>query len=166
MNKAARNTYWMMKTDLYTNIAKESEIFKPDGIKKIEEMKNAKYVCETCLRNVDGGWANQPVAIFYGAEEHPVSKSRYFGLYVYMQDRVMITNGQSAVDEPIQGIIADDGEIIYSRYRHDFRRSKDGSVFIDGGRDYIRSSVLPEDRHVTLRIVDGELIVEDPVDAE
>ena len=143
-----------------TRILNESTIFKPEGIAKIEEIKNAKYVCETCLRSKDGGWANQPVAIFYGPEEHPVSKSRYFGIYLDMDDRVMITNGQSAVDEPIQGVVADNDDIIYSRFRHDFRRSPDGSVFVDGGRDYFRGSVLPQERYVTLRIVDGELVLE------
>ncbi len=142
-----------------SQILNESTMFKPEGIAKIEEIKNAKYVCETCLRGTDGGWANRPVAIFYGEEEHPVSKSRYFGIYIDMDDRIMITNGQSAVDEPIQGVIADNGDIIYSRYRHDFRRSPDGSVFIDGGRDYFRGSVLSQDRYVTMKIIDGELVV-------
>jgi hypothetical protein len=97
--------------------------------------------------------------VFRGETEHPDSKSRYFGVYLDEQNRVMITNAQSAVDEEITGVVADDGEIIYSRYRHDFRQSADGSVFVDGGRDYIRSSVLPEDRYVTLRIVEDELKV-------
>lgn len=147
------------------NINKSSEIFKPEGIAKIEELRNAKYVCETCVRVNTGdpaaGWANQPVAVFYGETEHPDSKSRYFGVYLDEQNRVMITNAQSAVDEDITGVIAADGEIIYSRYRHDYRPSTDGSVFIDGGRDYIRSSMLPEDRYVTLRIVEGELTIID-----
>jgi len=142
------------------NINIRSEIFTPEGIAKIEELRNAKYVCETCVKT-KGGWSNQPVAIFYGAEEHPVSKSRYFGLYRDLQGQIMITNGQSAVDETINGVIADDGEIIYSRYRHDFRRSFDNSVFVDGGRDYLKSSLLSQDRYVILHIVDGELIVKE-----
>jgi hypothetical protein len=137
----------------------ESTIFTAEGIAKIEELRKSKYVCETCI-NVGGEWVNRPVAIFYGQEEHPVSKSRYFGLYVTEEDKVYVINGQTAVDEPITGVIADDGEIIYSRYRHDFRKSKDGSVFIDGGRDHIRSSVLSQDRYVTLTIDNGNLIVD------
>lgn len=144
-------------------ISKDSEIFKESGIKKIEQLRSAKYVCETCVRTSypDGPWADQPVALFYGSEIHPDSNSRYFGVYLNQEDKIFITNGQSAVDEPITGIIADDGEIIYSRYRHDFRRSKDGSVFIDGGRDYYRGSILPEDRVVTLVIEQGELKVKE-----
>tara|TARA_R110000851_G_scaffold26079_1_gene74321 strand:- start:2906 stop:3367 length:462 start_codon:yes stop_codon:yes gene_type:complete len=141
-------------------ITKESEIFTAQGITKIEKLRKAKYVCETCI-SVNGEWANQPVAIFYGQAEHPVSKSRYFGLYVNEQDQVMVINGQTAVDEPITGVIADDGEIIYSRYKQDFRKSKDGSVFVDGGRDHIRSPVLSEDRYVKLIIVDGDFKVDD-----
>lgn len=145
------------------NINKESEIFKPSGIAKIEELKDATFVCETCVRmntgNPDAPWSNQAVAVFYNKEAHPDSGSHYFGLYVNLEDKTMITNAQSAVDTPIQGIIADDGEIIYSRYRHDFRRSKDGSVFVDGGRDYMHSSLLRDDRHVTLRIVKDQLCI-------
>jgi hypothetical protein len=140
-------------------ITKESEIFTAQGIAKIEKLREAKYVCETCI-SVDSVWVDHPVAIFYGQVEHPVSNSRYFGLYVNEQDQVMIINGQTAVNEPITGVIADDGEIIYSRYTHDFRKSKDGSVFIDGGRDYVRASVLSKDRYVKLIMVDGEFEVD------
>jgi hypothetical protein len=50
----------------------------------------------------------------------------------------MITNAISAFEHPMLGVVADDGEVIVSGYRHDYRRSKDGTVFIDGGRDYTR----------------------------
>lgn len=143
-----------------SQILKQSELFTENGIEKIEELRSATYVCETCVRvSPDGPWADQPVALFYGSEPHPVSNSRYFGIYINQNDKIFITNGQSAVDEPITGVIADNGDIIYSRYRHDFRRSPDGSVFIDGGRDYYRGSILQEDRYVKLVIEDGELKV-------
>lgn len=143
-------------------IRNESEIFNAAGIQKIEELKNAKYVCETCVRTryPDGPWADQPVAIFMGKEAHPVSGSKYFGIYVNMTEQVMIVNAQSAVDEPITGVIADNGDIIYSRYRHDFRKSEDGSVFIDGGRDYVKSGLYPSNRFVTLIIEDGKLVID------
>ncbi len=66
----------------------------------------------------------------------------------------MITNAITATETIITGIKAQNGEIIYSRYRHDYRESKDGSVFIDGGRDYTRHS---GGELVELKIINGEL---------
>jgi hypothetical protein len=43
-------------------------------------------------------------------------------------------------DITILGIESDSGEIIYSRFQHDYRESYDKSVFIDGGREYSRYS--------------------------
>ena len=53
----------------------------------------------------------------------------------------------------ISAAVADDGEIIYSKYRHDYNVSKDKSVFIDGGRDYTRGGV---GKYITLKVIDGE----------
>jgi outer membrane protein assembly factor BamB len=79
--------------------------------------------------------------------------SKYFALII-QNGSAYITSGASAVDGIITGIVADDGEIIYSRYRHDYRTSTDGTVFIDGGRDYVRCG--RGGRCVSLKIVDGE----------
>jgi len=142
-------------------IKNESEIFTQDGITKIEKLRDSKFVCESCIRTKypDGNWANQPVAIFYGKEPHPISNSRYFALFINGDNNIMVANAQSAVDEPITGVIADNEEIIYSRYRHDFRKSSDNSVFIDGGRDYVKSGIYPPERFVTLKIIDGDLVI-------
>jgi hypothetical protein len=51
---------------------------------------------------------------------------------------VYITEASTAFSDPIAGIPTDDGEVIVSRYRHDYVE-KDGRM-IDGGRDYTRSS--------------------------
>lgn len=66
----------------------------------------------------------------------------------------MITNAITATETTITGIKAQNGEIIYSRYRHDYRESADGSVFIDGGRDYTRHG---DGELVELKIINGEL---------
>ena len=49
---------------------------------------------------------------------------------------------------------AKNGDIIYSQYRHDYVKSEDDSVFIDGGRDYTRSG---GGKFVTLRIIKDKL---------
>jgi len=42
----------------------------------------------------------------------------------------------------LAGLQESTGEIIYSRSRHDFRKTKDSNGFVDGGLDYFRASGL------------------------
>ena len=117
------------------NILNECTWLKPDGIAKVENMYNAKYVFESCLKTKNGGWCNFPVAIFYTEEAHPQG-SNYFGLYCTDSGDFMITNGISAT-EPFDALQVGD-DIIYSRYRHDYREHK--GAMVDGGRDYFKRS--------------------------
>ena len=138
-------------------ILNESTFLTAKGIEIVEQKMNARYVFETCLKNRDGGWANIPVAIFYTEQAHPRG-SNWFGLYQdAMTGRFMITDGISAT-EPFQGILIDD-EVVYSRYRHDFREHR--GVFVDGGRDYTRmgGDRIAEAKVVTLKVVDDHLEV-------
>lgn len=121
-------------------------LFSKENTKKIEQLRKATYVCDTEHNGIH-------VAIFYGDTTHPISNSRYFGLYY--GDSLMITNGSFIEEQEIIGVVADNEEIIYSRHRHDFRYSSDGSVFVDGGRNYIRTNTP---KQVILKVVDGKLI--------
>lgn len=130
-------------------------LFNEEQIEKIENLRNAKYVCTT----EHEGFC---VEVFYGAEEHPVSKSRYFGLYkAGALGDLMITNGAFIESQEIEAVIADNGDIIYSRYRHDYRISEDRSVWIDGGRSYTRSGVYPKEKWCTLIVRDGVLKIKE-----
>lgn len=118
-------------------IHNECSFLKPKEIKSIEKLKNAKYVFESCLKSKDGSWLNFPVAIFYTEEAHPQG-SNYFALYQdigVIGTHLMIANGISATTEEFAGLQVGEN-VIYSRYRHDYRSL--GSGFIDGGRDYTR----------------------------
>ncbi len=146
-------------------IITQSELFKPEGIAKIEEMKNATFVCDTCLRASGGGWVNDMVAVFANNSPTniPCGGSRWFGLYFShsfgdpgVPSRLMITNAISAT-EPFKGVVAENGDVIYSRYRHDYRVSPDGSVWVDGGRDYLRTG--PSFGIVDLQIKGDKLVV-------
>lgn len=117
------------------NILNECTFLKPEGIYKIEDAYNAKYVFESCIKHKDGGWCNFPCAIFYTETPHPKG-SNYFGVFVNESGDFMITNGISAT-EPFDALQAGD-EVIYSRYRHDFREHN--GYMVDGGRDYFRRS--------------------------
>lgn len=126
----------------------ESEVFKPEGIKLIEEKYEAKFIFDSCVRDMHGSWINLPVAIFYQPDDAKVPEggSNYFGMYLRPTHlspdapyAPYILNGITAT-EPFQAVVAKDGEVVWSRYRHDYRYSWDGSVWVDGGRDYLRWS--------------------------
>jgi outer membrane protein assembly factor BamB len=123
-------------------------------IAAVEEKYNAKFVGQLALKTYHGGWSEDSCGDVYYQETPPVEGySNYFALIV-RDGTVYITSGASAVDGIITGIVANDGEIIYSRYRHDFRTSTDGSVYIDGGRDYTKCNMIS--RCVSLTVIDGE----------
>lgn len=123
-------------------------------IEKIEEKYNAKWVGQLALKTRDGAWSSDNCGDVYYQETPPVEGySKYFALII-QHGALYITSGASAVEGTITGVIADDGVCIYSRYRHDMRYSDDQSVWIDGGRDYVRSGL--HGQFVQLKIVDGE----------
>ena len=126
----------------------EPVLFSEENVKKIEDLKSAKYVCDTEQNGLH-------VAIFYANEAHPDSGSRYFGLYYTgVENQLMITNGAFIEEQDIAGVVAENGDVIYSRYRHDYRRSPDGTVFVDGGRAYTRTNAA---QGVSLKVENGEL---------
>ena len=135
------------------NIHNECTWLKPDGIAKVENMYNAKYVFESCLKTKNG-WCNMPVAIFYTEVAHPEG-SNYFGLYRTDFGDIMITNGISAT-EPFNALQVGD-DIIYSRYRHDYREFN--GAIVDGGRDYFKHNGVGQT--VMLRVNKDKLEVAD-----
>jgi len=91
------------------------------------------------MKDHNGNWINLPFSFFYTDEPHPEG-SNYFAYYHDMlNNRMMVTDGVSILDQTIDGAVAFNGDIIYSRCRHDCVTSEDGSVMIDGGRDYTRT---------------------------
>jgi hypothetical protein len=123
---------------------------------KVEKKYNVKFVCETPIK-YRNGWRDQSSLIFYG-EKHPEG-SNYMALSMKFDiagkfHSLVISDGISATEDDITGIL-DGDEVIYSRYRHDYRVGKTG-VMIDGGRDYFRSS---NGKVIILRIVEGNLEV-------
>ena len=125
----------------------ESKMFSVEQIEKIEKLRSAKYVCDTTHKDIS-------VVVFYGDVAHPVSNSRYFALYRAQDGRIMITDGAFIEEQEIIGVIAENGDVIFSRHRHDYCSSPDRSVFIDGGRDYTRTNTSNQ---VTLLVRDGVL---------
>ena len=116
----------------------EPENFSLELIQKIEEKYKAKYICETSIMYNDRNWSENPSAIFYTETPHPEG-SNYFAISVGSDGYYIISDALPSIKkmEPIAAVRSGD-EVIYSRYRHDYRTTKDGKVSIDGGRDYVR----------------------------
>ena len=129
---------------------------KEDGIKKAEELYGAKYMGYWCTKRLNGqSWNDNPVDVFY--QPNPdVEKGHknYFGLYV-QGGSLYITDATSAFSDPITGIETEDGEVIVSRYRHDYVEK--GKYMIDGGRDYLRTSGGP---FVRVRVDGPKFVIE------
>jgi len=119
-------------------IEKKPYWLKPEGIKTVEESKGAVFMGCWCIKTAQGTWAEEPVDVFY-VPNPDVAKghSHYFGLF-FRQGQLFITNAASAFESPITGAVLESGEVIVSRYRHDFVQKNE--VFVDGGRDYFRAS--------------------------
>lgn len=122
-------------------------------IAKVEEKYKAKFVGQLCMKTSgDGEWAGDSCGdVYYQAVPPVEGYSNYFAIF-NQGGSMYITSGASAVNGIIAGVIADDGEIVYSRFRHDYRTSTDSSCFIDGGRDYAKTNR----QTIGLKIVDGE----------
>jgi hypothetical protein len=137
--------------------------FPEIDIKEVERKKNCKFVCELPIRG-SGGWTNFPAQIYYQEEPPVEGYSNYFALY-YDYAGLHITSGQCVVGIAIPAVVTAEGEVIYSRCRHDFRRADTADMFVDGGLDYFRvgGSDLGADG-VYLTIKGAELVVVDDPD--
>lgn len=124
------------------------------NIATVEEKYKANWVGQMPLRTKDGQWSDSPADVYW--QETPPVKgySNYFAI-IHRDGVLYITSGASAVEGTFYAVVADDGEVLYSRCRHDYRESSDGSVTIDGGRDYCRTSVT---KAIELKIVDGQWV--------
>lgn len=136
-------------------ILTECSFLSDQQIKKIEERFRAKYVLETQLKLRSDKWSEFSAAVFYTEEPHPEG-SNWFGVW-NADDRFMISNAISAVEEPFFGVLAENGDIIYSRHPSDFRESADKTVFVDGGRGRTRHDLIHE--VVKLRVLRDRVVV-------
>lgn len=142
------------------NIITNSLFLSQNQIDIIEKKYDAKYVFESTVKSSSGTWMNYPVAIFYTKKKHAVSKNRWMGVYINPFDNKFYVCNAISATEPFVGVVADNGDVIYSHYRHHYNISNDGSVFIDGGRDYIKGPTGK--RYVNIHVKGGKLhIVED-----
>lgn len=116
------------------NIIKHYPITKITQAEKIYSEKDGvpvKYVCTT-------EFGDAIADIFYRETPHPKFGNRYFCLF-FRGDDLYVANADSIENLNFGMVENDDGDLEYSRSRHDYKSFKNGNM-IDGGRDYIRSS--------------------------
>ena len=135
---------------------KHEPIFKTDAVAEHYSKKDGvtvKYVCTSAL----AGEA-RAMDIFYRDTPHPEFGNRYFGLYIDINDRIMITNADIIEGAEFAMIEDSKGNLHYSAHRHDYKEVDDKMV--DGGRAYIRSSgdVL------LYKVRDGEIVKDESKD--
>lgn len=128
--------------ELFVNIPKDGYHLNEKQIKIAEEKYGAKYMGYWCTKRLDGAsWNERPVDVFYQpTPDTSKGHTHYFGLFI-QEGNLWITNAASCFADPISGVICEDGEVIVSRFRHDYVTK--GDRMIDGGRDYVRSSLHP-----------------------
>jgi len=123
-------------------------------IEKIAGKYNATYVFESQLKLRGGNWSDFSAAVFYTEIPHPEG-SNWFGIWDNA-GKYMISNAISAVEEPFFGILGRNGDVIYSRHRHDLRETDDKSGFISGGRGHAGHDM---EHHVVKLIVSKDKVV-------
>lgn len=128
-------------------------------IAECEKKYNATYMGYFSLKTKRGGWSDRPVEVFYQPEPDVASgHSHYFGLFTD-DTGLYITNAISAFEEPMIGMVARSGEIVISRYAHDYRQV--GDQFIDGGRDYTRLGGTPIPETVQITVKEDQFYADD-----
>lgn len=144
------NDYWYDSRPDYYKIDDEQ-------IRTIEKSRNCRYVTEWYTLDSKGKIIDQPTMIFWNDEPHPQG-SNWMGLFRDYHDGAWYVNdGITASRLPIQCMVSNDKQLVFSKTRHDFRTSRDGSVSVDGGRDYTRVVGAIRNERVWLIPQNGEL---------
>jgi hypothetical protein len=115
-----------------------------------------RFVGCLAIQDVDGSWINAEYPVFWQEKLLDPSHSHYFAMYRgYDGGAVMITGAQSVADHTwVGGMHPTTGEIIFSRSRWDYRKSRDEMFSVDGGPDG-RGSVFGPRIPVSLKVIDG-----------
>lgn len=113
---------------------KHYPVTKITQAEKIYSEKDGVPVKHVCTTEFGDAIAD----IFYRETPHPKFGNRYFCLF-FRGDDLYVANADSIENLSFGMVENDDGDLEYSRSRHDYKSFNNGNM-IDGGRDYIRSS--------------------------
>lgn len=116
---------------------KHYPIFNTESVCNIYSKKDGvpiSYVCSTTLLKE----GVETYDVFYRYTPHPEFGNKYFGLIKRMSG-MFICNADIVEDFEFGTILDDDGQLVYSEHRHDYKAFNNGNM-IDGGRSYVRYS--------------------------
>lgn len=136
-------------------ILTDCSFFSKQQIEQIEGYYEANYVFESQLKLRNGDWSDFSAAVFYTEVPHPKG-SNWFGIW-RDGDKYMISDAISAVEEPFFGLLADNGDVVYSRHLHDDHVRNNGEFFIGGGRS--KTSYDLTHHLVKLMVYKGKVVV-------
>lgn len=139
------------------NMGEPYWLFDRSQVRRLEA--DALYVGDFAVRSSKGFWSPVPVAVFYTPHPREGYTNSYFGVYKSLarldMPTWMICDATSVAEHTWQGFEME-GEVIFSRWRHDMRCFSFGGPYVDGGADYLRvvgtADLL---RPVDVRIFDG-----------
>lgn len=121
-------------------------------IKHYSEKDNVpiNYVCTT-----DFNVSDRPVDIFYRSTPHPKFGNKYFGIAPSYESNGFVIFSADKVESFTFGMVEDDdGNLQYSEYHHRCKFFGNGNM-IDGGREYVRSSLNAK----TYVVLNGEMVI-------
>lgn len=95
---------------------------------------NANFLGHCYVASGDA-WLNVPGLLFW-QHQPPHDYHNFMSLFVY--DKLYVQSGLKAANATYEGLVARDGSVIYSTYRHDFYSHPRYDIAIDGGPDYRR----------------------------
>lgn len=145
------------------NLAKHPWINKGDqdsgvDIPRAEKHFGAVYIADLCIRSGASteDWTDYPVAVFWQEKPKQKTHKHYFGLFIN-GGNLSICDATCVSETEWSAVQAKDGEIIFSRFRHDYRVSRDQSAMIDGGKSgYVRYSGQP----LILKIIGPDFVID------
>jgi hypothetical protein len=139
------------------NMGEPYWLFDRSQVRRLEA--DALYVGDFAVRSSKGLWSSVPVAVFYTPKPREGYTNHYFGVYKsqvrHDMPTWMICDATSVATHLWHGLEMK-GEVIFSRWRHDFRCFSFGGPYVVGGVDYTRVVGLTNlAKNVSLRLVDG-----------
>ena len=128
---------------------------KKDAIEKIEKLRNCRYVAEWNVMQDGKVLTEKPMVIFWSDTPHPAGSN---WMALFREDAVWyVRDGITASQLPINCMVSNSKQVLFSKSRHDFRQSNDRSVSVDGGRDYTRVLGKIHNERVWMVPYQGEL---------
>lgn len=114
---------------------KHNPITNTSNIERLYSEKDGVEISYVCTTEFGDGFISD---IFYRDTPHPEFGNKYFSIF-FKDDTPYIGNADNIESLTFGMVKNDEGDLEYSRSRHDYKSFNNGNM-IDGGRDYIRCS--------------------------